>query len=159
MKNQTQPCRSFAMSLLSVKDYTSDKLRGRLMRKNYSPEDIEDTLEWVKESGYIDEVELMKRQIDIYASRNYGKIIIKQKLRDHLFATEILQEHFDEFCNQVDFEGYCTAEVEKRVNKVDFSSLDKAEARKEKDKIIRQVMSRGYSIEIIKKVVGGYFGQ
>ena len=154
---QTQSCRSFAMSLLSVKDYTVDKLRGRLIRRNYSPEEIEETLEWAIESGYINEIELMKRQIEIFASRSYGKIIIKQKLREHFFSLELIQQHFDEICNEIDFVYYCSVEVEKRVKKIDFSSLDKIETRKEKDKIIRQIMSKGYNLEIVKKAMDGYF--
>ncbi|MCL2212823.1 MAG: RecX family transcriptional regulator [Oscillospiraceae bacterium] len=157
MKKQIKmSAQNYVQYLLGRQNYTANKLRARLKNKGFPQSDTENAVAWAIENAYINESELMERQVELLAKRGYGKNIIYSKLRNDFFNPELMGGYFSQLCENIDFGPYCYVEVEKRLDKLNLAELDKDQLRKECEKIMRQVVSRGYSPTMVRNCLREY---
>ncbi|MDO5406391.1 MAG: regulatory protein RecX [Eubacteriales bacterium] len=64
-----KPARECALSLLERSDRTEREMRQKLKDREYSPEEIDGTLDFLKEYRYIDDGEYARKYVRIYSSR------------------------------------------------------------------------------------------
>lgn len=71
-----------ALRLLSLKCHSSSDLRKKLIRRGFSPEEIEPLLEKYQRLGYLNDNDLAERRTEAYQKRGYGPRWIAGKLRE-----------------------------------------------------------------------------
>ncbi len=134
-----------AMALLEKRDYTEEKLRAK-MREGMYPEDIvEDTLEYLKGYGYINDKRFAERFLEFHgdAMTKYG---LKLKLYQKGISSDVIDEVLD------DFELTDERELIRKIfEKKNFDTESSTE--KEKNRMIRYLVSKGFSMNNIKKML------
>lgn len=84
-------CKSKAFSILSYAQKTEKKLKERLKELEFSDEAIEETLSYLKENNYINDVEIGEIIVKRENSLNKSKSQIKQKLYVRGISKENIQ--------------------------------------------------------------------
>lgn len=109
----------------------------KLMRKGFSKETREKTIEFFKKCGYLDD-ELFAKAYVRYASqvKRFGKIRIKNDLHKKGISSDIINSVIED----ADDENALAAAAEKELAKTD------ARDRKTIEKIKRRLYAKGYSI-------------
>ena len=131
-------CREQALKLLSFKDRTEKELRGRLGEKGYSEDEIEETIEFLKEYKYIDDASYARK----YASdgiklKGHGPGRIKTELLHKGIDRGTVEEVLEEM--ETDPREQIEELMERR-----FSSADLGNP-KERNRIFGYFARRGYS--------------
>jgi regulatory protein len=70
-----------ALRLLSIKSRTVAELKEKLRIKNFSLEEIDKTVAWCKEYGYLNDEEEGRRRMERLKRKNYGPRFIQAKLK------------------------------------------------------------------------------
>lgn len=125
---------------LQRRDHSEKELRLKLKKFEYSSEEIEAALAWVKERNYLAEpVELSKRHIERLQKQKKGQNYIQQYLHKKGLPPCPIDKN-SELHNAI--------ELAKQIA-VKNDTLD----RKIREKIGRKLLSRGYSPDIVRKVI------
>ena len=77
-----QSIKSKVFSLLAKRSYFSKELEKKLIERGYSKEEIKETIEYLKREGWLNDIELGKRFVDLHIKKGYGAPIIAHKLRN-----------------------------------------------------------------------------
>ena len=98
MKEDQLNCRKSAMHILEFKTRTEQELRQKLKQKEFSEEQIEDAVEYVKSFGYINdrryaETYILNRQQEKSRTKIIQELV--QKGIDHSIAEEAWEEACD----------------------------------------------------------------
>ena len=98
MKEDQLSCRKSAMHILEFKTRTEQELRQKLKQKEFSEEQIEDAVEYVKSFGYINdrryaETYILNRQQEKSRTKIIQELV--QKGIDHSIAEEAWEEACD----------------------------------------------------------------
>lgn len=112
-----------------------------LKSKSFKDNVIEIAIKKLKEYRYIDDVLYTKEYIEMYKSK-YGKLKIKQNLLNKCIDEELIDEYLS-FDEEENLDSVINL-IEKRTKNKEFDD-------KLKQKIIRNLLSKGYSYDIIKK--------
>lgn len=101
-----------ALNMLAYAPNTEAGLRRKLREKGASSQDAEEVIAYLKHRGYIDEADYLYRFVENYGnSRKYGPRRIRMAAREKGFDSEVMDMHFDEACERVDFTAACRARV------------------------------------------------
>lgn len=87
--------RDCALSLLEYRDRTEWELSGKLAEQGYEPEEIQETLTFLKKYHYVDDAEYTRRYISAASSRKSIRRI-RQELIQKGVDREILDAGFEE---------------------------------------------------------------
>ena len=136
--------RDYALYLIEFRDRTEKELREKLVGKGYGEEEIEDTVEFLRNYGYLDDKRYASHFIhDAINLKKWGKIRIRTELARKGIDREIIdfsiEDAFAEIENDRVFEM-----MEKRFSDSDFSNM------KERTRIFNFFMRRGFTPEEIK---------
>lgn len=138
-----------SLNYLSKQMKTENDIREYLLNKGIKKEAVENAIEKLKEYKYINDEIYVKNYVEYYKDK-CGKIKIKHSLQNKKIDEEIIKTYLD-------------YDEEENLNVV-ISLIEKQSKNKEldiklKQKIIRNLSSKGYSFELIKKAfkkVGSY---
>ncbi|NPA57839.1 MAG: regulatory protein RecX [Aquificae bacterium] len=72
--------KSYALRLLAKKDYFEGELREKLARKGFSQEEIDRTVNYLKEEGLIDDRKLIERYKELSLQKGKSSAYLKAKL-------------------------------------------------------------------------------
>lgn len=130
-----------SLNYLSKQMKTENDIREYLLNKGIKKEAVENAVEKLKEYKYINDEIYVKNYVEYYKEK-YGKIKLKQNLLNKKIDEEIIKTYLD-------------YDEEENLNVV-VSLIEKQSKNKEldiklKQKIIRNLSSKGYSFELIKK--------
>ncbi len=71
---------SYAFKLLAKKDYFEKELRQKLFQKGFSEKDIEETINYLKKEGYINDEKLLNRYKELAIQKGESELKLKSKL-------------------------------------------------------------------------------
>lgn len=147
MTDDQLKCRRSAMQILEFKTRTEQELRQKLKSKDFSEEQIEDAVEYVKGFGYINdrryaETYILNRQQE----KSRTKIIqeLMQKGIDHSIAEEAWEEACDSERSEKDI---LREQVQKKLSTIDIPD------EKQLRRIFAFFMRRGFKYDDIAAVV------
>ena len=131
-------CREQALKLISFKDRTEKELRDRLEEKECTEDEIEETIEFLKNYGYIDDARYARRfAADSIKLRNHGPGRIRTELLRKGIDRDTIEIVLEEM--ETDPREQLEAAMERR-----FSSADLGNP-KERNRIFGYFARRGYS--------------
>lgn len=137
-----------AMNLLIKKDYTKKQLSDKLAAGEYPIEVINNAVDYVCSYGYVDD-ERYARSFAEYRltskSRRQIEIDLLQKGVDRELIRKTLDDLYEE--NSIDETELIEALIQKKTKNRDLAEIMADE--KEKSRLIRFLMSKGYSYEKI----------
>lgn len=133
-----------ALRLLEFRNHSSGELKRKLLIAGASGENVEKVIEFLKEYNLINDREYAKRlALDLKNLKKYGERRIRQELSVKGISSEFIEEAVGEL---PEFEEEELIQlVEKRL-KGDFE-------KKNKDRILRYFLNRGYSFDEIKRAI------
>ena len=135
-----------ALDIISFKDNTTYEIRNKLYKKGYDDIIISDVLEKLKEYNFIDDNKYAQSYVNSCLTyKKYGKNKIIYMLKQKGISSSIISNL--NFNNDLEFE------TAKNVFYKKLSSLDKYDNNKKKEKLYRHLSSKGYSSEVIMKLL------
>lgn len=136
--------RDYALYLIEFRDRTEKELREKLTAKGYSEEQIEDTTEFLKNYGYLDDKRFAEHFIhDAINLKKWGKIRIRTELLRKGIDRETVEFAIEDAFVEID-EDCVLNEMKKRFSNSDFSNM------KERTRIFNFFMRRGFTPDEIK---------
>ena len=102
-------CIASAMNILVYASNTERRLREKLLRKGYSPEDVDTAVDYCKGKGYVNDLSQLSYTAQVMSgSKLYGKRRLVVELYKKGFRREdIAQLDYDEL--EIDFAANCAA--------------------------------------------------
>lgn len=136
--------REKALRLLEFRPHSEKELRAKLIRAGAEEEDIDDTVAFLTEYGFLDDLKyaLIKAR-DLSALKKFGRMRIAQELKMKGIAAEYIEEAVSEL--DADERENLLPLMEKKL-KGDFE-------RKSTERAIRYFASKGYKYEDIKNCI------
>ena len=135
-----------ALDIISFKDNTTYEIRNKLYKKGYDDIIISDVLKKLKEYNFIDDNKYAQSYVNSCLTyKKYGKNKIIYMLKQRGISSSIISNL--NFNNDLEFE------TAKNVFYKKLSSLDKYDNNKKKEKLYRHLSSKGYSSEVIMKLL------
>lgn len=136
--------REKALRLLEFRNHSSGEIKKKLRDYGTNEEDIERVIEFLTEYKLINDAEYAKMlSRDLKNIKRYGAARIRSELFSRGISSELVDEAVSEL-PEYDFDEL--AEMAKKRLKGNFE-------KKNKDKIIRYFITRGYSFDEIKRAV------
>lgn len=131
-------CREQALKLISFRDRTEKELRDRLEEKEYNEDEIEETIDFLKNYGYIDDSRYARRfAADSVKLKGHGPGRIKTELLRKGIDRETVEIVLEEM--ETDPREQLEAIMERRFSGADLGS------HKERNRIFAYFARRGYS--------------
>lgn len=144
-----------AMNLLTKKDYTEKQLRKKLSDGYYNDEQIDITIQFLKEFGYIDDTRYVRNYFFAYIhSKPRNKII--QKLIEKGISKELIDEQVNEIYEEEEELMRIPNEIELGKNLLEKKKYDIAGSMKEKQKAYGYLLRKGISGEVAMKLLKEY---
>ena len=130
-----------ALKYLSKVLKTESEIKEYLLNKGIKKEVVDVAVVKLKEYNYINDEHYAKNYVDFYKEK-YGKLKLKQNLLNKKIDEEIIEKYlsFDEL-----------ESLENVVKLIEKQTKNKELDLKLKQKITRNLFSKGYSLDIIKK--------
>ncbi|HHG74792.1 MAG TPA: regulatory protein RecX [Persephonella sp.] len=75
-----EKAKSYALKLLSKRDYFEPELRSKLLLKGFTEEEIQKTIEYLKDQKLLDDRKLLERYKEINLQKGKSPLSIKNKL-------------------------------------------------------------------------------
>jgi regulatory protein len=133
-----------ALRLLEFRSHSEKELTDKLKRAGSLDEDIEKTLDFCREYGFVNDALYAKRKAqDLQNLKKYGKHRIKAELKQKGIDAELIELALEELDDDEEDKLYPL--VEKKLG----GNFDK----KNTDKCIRYFIYRGYSFGDIKSCI------
>lgn len=139
-------CKHSALYSLGMREHSRQELLQKLQKKPYSHDvDLEQLLDELEESDYLNEIRFVQNFIRNRASRGQGTLKISNELRLRGVNASLVHSLLHE--SEVDWYALATEQLQKKFGE------DKAGDFKEKGKRMRFLSSRGFSADIVREVV------
>ena len=136
--------RDYALYLIEVRDRTEKELREKLTAKGYSEEQIEDTAEFLKSYGYLDDKRYASHFIhDAINLKKWGKIRIRTELLRKGIDREAVEFAIEDAFSEIEDDRVLSI-MERRFKDSDYSNM------KERTRIFNFFMRRGFTPDEIK---------
>ena len=133
-KKRKDTARAYAMKTVANLTVTERKLREKLKLREYSEEEIDEAIDYVKKFGYINDSRLAQGMLDKLAARQWGRFKICYYLKGKGIPEDIIEElDFSE----IDFPYHCAALMRKYPPE-------------RRDAMLRAVKNAGYTSEDLR---------
>ena len=129
--------KAYAMRVLAGASVPEKKLREKLLLKEYTEDEADEAIEYVKSFGYINDQRIAQGMVEKLAARHWGKFKIKYYLRGKGIDGDTV-ESLD--FSEINFPAYC-------------AELIKKYPAERRDAMLRAVKNAGYSGEDYRKAV------
>lgn len=145
----------YGLFLLKNRDYSVGQIERKMREKEYSPEDITDTVSRLKELKFLDDERFashyVKNTLSIEPS---GRYMLEKKLRQKLVPDDIVEKVLGEVSEGDEKEGAASS-LKKwiKVRNLDYNSMESKEKYKLKQKMIAYLAGRGFSYDLIKEAI------
>lgn len=145
--------RERAAAYINVKPRTEFEVVRYLRGKGFDSKEIAETVAELKEYSFIDDLNYCRMYFEYGFDKGRGIIRIKKELADKGVKKDVIQQAFDELDDIPD-------QLEKAMEigrcviyDIDVEAFDYKEKQKLKAKLGRRLVSRGFSMEIVYKVM------
>lgn len=139
---------SYAVNLLSRREYSEFEIRCKMQEKAFSEQEIEDTLAQLQQKNWQSDKRFTENYLRARAQRGYGVNRIKQELRQ---LKGILPETIDEALMECDIDW---SEIALNVLAKKFPDYRTRQDAKNKQKIWRYMLSHGFFAEDFADFIG-----
>lgn len=129
------------LKYLSKSMKTESEIKDYLKTKNFKPDVINLAIKKLYEYNYINDELYVKNYVEFYKTK-YGKLKLKQNLLNKKIDEELIDEYLS--YDEEDNLDIVYNLIEKQLKNKDLDD-------KLKQKIIRNLLSKGYNFDIIKK--------
>jgi SOS response regulatory protein OraA/RecX len=151
MEKTYEKAKQYLLKLLSARDYTYYELERKLRQKKYEPGVVVKAMEYIKNSGYVNQGSHALKVIDHETGSNpKGVYIIRKKLLSKGFK----KEDFEEKLIGIDQEALARVQADKRMRKP-FKNKDKFFVRQALSKYLA---TKGFPYDIIENIVNEKIG-
>jgi len=135
-----------SLRLLTRRDYSRYKLTQKLLEKDFSEEEIEETIERLLELNYLREDEYIRARTRAFIHKNYSPRYIQNKLKsEHLdVSEETIMSYYTEL--EITPDQQIEALIEKKLRGQDIATANW-------DKIIASVERKGHPLNRIIAIV------
>ena len=134
-----------ALDILSRREHSTYELRIKLKKFKHEDKDLNETIEKLKASNFINDERFAVMFIKSKAKSGYGPSYIAQ----YLMKKRIQPDLYDINSLNINWESICIDQFNKKRQGRDINL-------KEKEKILRFLAYRGFSYEIIKNALKEY---
>ena len=134
-KKRKETAKAYAMKTVASSTVTERKLRDKLKLREYTEEDIEEAIEYVKKFGYVNDSRVAQSMVDKLAARLWGRFKICYYLKGKGISEDVI-ESLD--FSEVDFPYYC-------------ARLMKKYPADRRDAMLRAVKNAGYTSDDLRK--------
>jgi len=133
-----------ALRLLEFRNHSTGELHKKLKIAGSTDEDIEKVIEFLKEYNLVNDREYAKRlALDLKNLKKYGE----RRIRSELLTKGISSEYIEEALSELpEFDEDELVELVRKRLKGDFE-------KKNKDRVLRYFLTRGYSFDEIKSAI------
>jgi regulatory protein len=141
----------YALFMLNLRMRTEAEMREKMLNRGYFPEIVDAVIKRLYEDRYLNDehyaevyIESMKRY------KYYGAFMMKKRLYEKKVPKEIIEEKLSELLTESDEIDIATRYIEKEfgpVKDVQKFPYD------EKQKVMRRLLSRGFGIDVVKRLV------
>jgi len=135
-----------AVSLLAKRDYSSGELTRTLVKMTENSECVDSALQRLIVSGYLDDERLVIHLVDKHIRKKHGPTRIRQEVRQKGFSQELVEQTLE----KAGVEWYAMA----RELKVSKFGEERASDAKEKNKQVRYLQYKGFSMDMIFEALG-----
>jgi regulatory protein len=136
-----------ALRILGNRSLSAKEINKRLIKKGEPVEAAQSTVDWLEETGLIDDAEYAKSIVSHYNAKGYGSA----RLKDEFFRRGIPRDMWDEALEDLNIADI-EAAVDDYLNKKLKGSMDNGDLRRASDSMVR----RGYSYEQAKSAISRY---
>ncbi len=152
-EEELRDARSYLQLLLEYRPRTEEELRDRLSEKDYSPDIIEDVVDWALKKGLIDD-ELFAEYFveDRLQNKPMGRSGLYKELLEHGVKKEVAKEVLDKKTSSRTEEDRCRELARKRLSKYQGEDV-KSRYRKTLGFLERRGFSRGLVNSILKEIL------
>lgn len=151
MMRQKKSARECALTILERSDRTEAEIRKKLKAKEYTPEEIEETVGFLKEYRYVNDAAYAEKYIRVYSSKKSIRQIrcdLERKgVAKELIAESLLEEPVDE---------------EEQIRRLLVKKGYRPGERMEPDqyrKVMGALCRKGFSYEVIRRVTDRMCGE
>ena len=134
-KKRRDTARAYAMKIVAMGAVTERKLRDKMKLREYSEEDIEEAITYVKSFGYINDGRLAQDMVEKLAARLWGRFKICYYLRGKGISDDVID---DLDFSEIDFPYYC-------------AKLMKKYTPERREAMLRAVKNAGYTSDDVRK--------
>lgn len=145
--------RERAVSYLNIKPRTKVQVIKYLRSKGFEDEEIRETVEELEEYHYIDDLNYSIMYFEYGFEKGRGLIRIKRELEEKGVSADIIEAAYHEL-EQVPDQYEAALDIARgMLTGVDTGALDYNGKQKLKAKIGRRLSSRGFSMDVVYKVI------
>lgn len=142
-----------AIWYLNSRMATCGQMRQYLRRKGYEDDEIDPVIEELKEYGYLDDLKYSRLFIEAGFEKGRGIDRIRRELRGKGVENDIIALAEEEIEKPDEFQ--MALEIGERImENIDANELEYEEKEKIKARIARRLAARGYSPDVIYRVIG-----
>ena len=141
----------YALFLLDLRMRTEAEMREKMLARGYYPEVIDAVVKRLFEDRYLNDEHYAEVYIESMKSyKYYGSFMMKKKLLEKKVPKNIVETKLLELVTESDEQEIATRYIEKEFGKIkDVKQMEYLE----KQKIMRRLLSRGFSLNIVKGLV------
>ncbi len=145
-----------SIRLLARQDYSRAKFRQKLKQRGHAQQDIELVINYLIERNYLREENYLEARAKGMVTKGLSVQSIQHKLSGE--GLEVTKERIQEFMTE---KGVSTSSqldklVQKKARLLSQDELKSPEGRKARDKVLRFLISKGYSFNESKKALYRY---
>lgn len=150
-------CLNYVLFLLNRREYSLKEIKNKLNEYAYHPEDIEKILKYIVEKNYQSDERFAFNYVRNKKTK-YGKIKLKQELLNKGIDINLIEEvffkHFETSKEVDDNCHYAFDILNKKFPNLEDLKLNKEMwFKKDKPKVIRFMLSRGFSLKDFKDYI------
>jgi len=146
VKTQLNEALKIAIRLISQRDRTEEEIKKRLEKKGISEKDITETIQYLKQKGFIDDRKFVHKAEKIAEDRFLGKI----GLQNYLMRKGIHKELIDTLPD-IDETNIALRLIERKKYLIKDASVEKKKA-----KIAGFLLRRGFSWDTVNKCLKSF---
>ena len=141
-----QKCRDYAVNLVSKKMYTKKEIAEKMQKKGFSKTATDGVMDILEEYGYVND-DLYAEMYCEYQSRKFGAKKIRYDLQMKGISQEIIQKHICKIENRDELMELVKLKIKGKT--VDI---------KERQKIVRHFLSKGFDYDAVKSCIDSVCG-
>lgn len=152
-EEELEDARSYLQLLLKYRPRTEEEFRDRLKEKDYSPDVIEDVVDWALKKDLIDD-ELFAEYFveDRLQNKPMGRSGLYKELLDHGVERGVAKEVLDKKTSSGAEEDRCRELARKRLSKYEGDDV-KSKYRKTLGFLERRGFSKGLANSVLKEIL------
>jgi len=143
-----------AAAYVNIKPRTELQVKIYLRGKGYEDDVIDEVVDQFKEYHYIDDLQYAEMYFRYAFEKGRGVPRIRRELAEKGVASELIDMAYEELEDVPDQTEMAMEIAETVIKGIDIEELDRDAKQRLKAKIGRRLQSRGFSLDIVYKVIG-----